>query len=138
MSAFKKARYSDEPVYLHADGTTTPYIPESIVTNRDAYAASVHLLFKHTAEFHMLMVEIVAEKCSLDSSEIIKSILDDSRYKEMNVDPIIYSLQHFEKKDVEKHLAIEELTAKIANVVIAPLPKKRILKKKVVKASEAQ
>ena len=56
MSSFKKARYTEEPVYLHSDGTVTPYVPETIVTNRDAYAASMHLLFAHVADFNMLMV----------------------------------------------------------------------------------
>jgi len=140
MSTFKKARYTEEPVFLHADGSMTPYIPETIVTNRDAYAASMHLLFKHTAEFHVLMVEIIADKCSLDSTEIMKSIQDDSRYKEMNVNPTIYSMQHLEKKDVEKHIAVEELTAQMAEVVIAPpkeeAPKKKIVRKIVKKVSQ--
>jgi hypothetical protein len=127
MSSFKKARYTEEPVYLHSDGSITPYVPEAIVTNRDAYAASMHLLFAHVADFHMLMVEIVADKCNLDAKEIISVIQGDPRYKEMKVDPVLNSLLLFEKKDVEKHIEVEELTSKLAEATIAP--KKKIVRK---------
>jgi len=103
----KKARYSDEPVFVNSEGVMEPYIPPEIITNRDAYGASLHLLFKHTADFHMLMIEILAEKTGLDATEIVQVIQNDQRYKDIIVNPTITSMSLVTKKDIEKHVTLE-------------------------------
>ena len=41
-----------EPAYVSPNGTPpVPYIPHTITTSRQAYAASLHVIFKHVAEF---------------------------------------------------------------------------------------
>ena len=107
MPAIKKARWTEEPVFVNLDGTLEPYIPKDIITNRSAYASSLHLVFKHVADFHMMMVEIIAEKTGLDSDTIFDTIKSDERYKGMLVSPEIHSLGIFEKKDLEKVVAVE-------------------------------
>ena len=103
----KKARYSDEPIYVDVNGNMESYVPKEIITNRDAYGASLHLLFKHVADFHLLMIEIISEKTGIDSNEIINVVKDDPRYKEMMVSPTINSLSILKKEDIEKHIPFE-------------------------------
>ena len=117
-------KYSNEPVYVNADGSLEPYIPSSILTHRDAYSKSIHMLFKHVADFHVLLVEIISEKTGLDSVEIIKQIQNDERMKEHIDIPTIYSLGVLEKEDVEKKVEVKNTPVE---------PKKRKYVKKVVK-----
>jgi hypothetical protein len=134
----KKARYSDEPIYVDVNGNMESYVPKEIITNRDAYGASLHLLFKHVADFHLLMIEIISEKTGIDSNEIINVVKDDPRYKEMMVSPTINSLSILKKEDVEKHVpvetAIDTITEKLEQIAIEPVKKKKIVVRK--KASE--
>ena len=55
----------------------------------------------------------------------------------MKVDPVLNSLLYFDKKDVEKHIEVEELTAQLAEATIAPI-KKKIVKRKVAVADVAE
>ena len=134
----KKARYSDEPIYVDVNGNMESYVPKEIITNRDAYGASLHLLFKHVADSHLLMIEIISEKTGIDSNEIINVVKDDPRYKEMMVSPTINSLSILKKEDVEKHVpvetAIDTITEKLEQIAIEPVKKKKIVVRK--KASE--
>lgn len=144
MSAPKRARYTEEPVFLNTGGGEEPYIPKDIQTARDAYAASLHLLFKHVADFHILMVDIIAEKYKLNAAEIIHVCHEDKRFQQMVVAPTIHSLGYFNetdlaaKRDVEppKPDPVEELVADTAKLSlgVAP-PKKKIIRKKVVPAA---
>jgi hypothetical protein len=133
MPAIKKARYTEEPVFVNLDGTLEPYIPKDIITNRGAYATSLHLVFKHVADFHTMMVEIIAEKTGLDSDAIFDTIKGDERYKNMLVSPQIHSLGAFEKEDLQKVVAVEEVTESMSTMKIDEVkPKKiRVVKKKV-------
>lgn len=132
MPAIKKARWTEEPVYVNLDGTLEPYIPKDIVTNRGAYAASLHLVFKHVADFHTMIVEIIAEKTGLDSDTIFDVIKSDDRYKEMLVSPTIHSLGTFEKADLEKVVGIDTVVAGMSDMKIDEV-KPKVKKIKVVK-----
>jgi len=135
----KTVKYSNEPVYVNADGTLEPYLPSSVVTHRDAYSKSIHMLFKHVADFHVLLVEIISEKTGLDSVEIIKQIQEDERMKAHVDIPTIYSLGLVEKTDVEKKVDVEvnDLVNKMEAVSVEP-PKKRKYVKRVVKPSNTE
>ena len=135
--SIKSVKYSNEPVYVNGDGTLEPYIPSSILTHRDAYSKSIHMLFKHVADFHVLLVEIISEKTGLDSVEIIKQIQEDERMKAHVDIPTIYSLGVLEKADVEKKLSVEDLTKKMETMTVEP-PKKRKYVKRVVKPSNTE
>ena len=133
----KKVKYANEPVYVTVDGTTEPYIPKDIITNREAYATSLHMLFKHVADFHLVLVDIIAEKTGLDSNDIMSAITEDPRYTGLVVDPKIHSFGLLEKKDVEKVVpvsSVEDLEEKMTNIAIDEKPKKtpkpKVLRKK--------
>ena len=53
-----------------------------------AYALSLQMIFKHVAEFHMTVVDIISEKYNIPVDEIMNAVTSDSRYKNMMVDKI--------------------------------------------------
>ena len=81
--------FMQESVYIMKDGTQVPYIPVTITTNRDAYAASLHALFKHVADFHICVVRTISSKYGMPEDDILKTIQDSEEFKNMQVDPAI-------------------------------------------------
>jgi hypothetical protein len=78
-----------EPAYVMKDGTSVPYIPVTITTGRDAYAASLHALFKHVADFHICIVRTFSVKYGIPEDDILKTIHESDEFKNMQVDPAI-------------------------------------------------
>ena len=78
-----------EPVYIMKDGTPVPYIPGTITTSRDAYAASLHALFKHVADFHLCVVRTFSVKYGIPEDDILKTIQESTEFKNMQVDPVL-------------------------------------------------
>jgi hypothetical protein len=78
-----------EPAYVMKDGTSVPYIPVTITTGRDAYAASLHALFKHVADFHICIVRTFSVKYGIPEDDILKTIHESEEFKNMQVDPAI-------------------------------------------------
>jgi hypothetical protein len=78
-----------EPVTL-ADGSG--FSPMPVKDSSDALRASLLMLFKHVADVHVTVVEIVAEKFNLKVEDIHKAITDDPRWTEMLVNPLITDL----------------------------------------------
>jgi len=79
----------DEEVFLE-DGSACKPMP--VKTTSDALRASLLMLFKHVADVHMTVVEIIAEKYHLDIEEIHNAVTVDPRWTEMLVNPIITNL----------------------------------------------
>lgn len=143
MSAPKRARYTEEPVFLNTGGGEEPYIPKNIQTAREAYAASLHLLFKHVADFHILMVDIISEKYKLDAAEIIHACHDDKRFQEMVIAPTIHSLGYFKQEDLSAKREVDpvdQLAADTAKISLGqpPQPKKKVIRKKIVLSAPPQ
>ena len=84
--------YCTEPVFIEKDGQTIPYIPIEIKNGRDAYAASLHMLFNHFAQFHISVVDIISDKYNIPVEEIMNTIKTDDRYTNMSVCPNIHEL----------------------------------------------
>ena len=84
--------YCLEPVYIEKDGQIKPYIPIEIKNGRDAYAASLHMLFNHFAQFHISVVDIISDKYHIPVEEIMNTIKTDDRYTNMSVCPNIHEL----------------------------------------------
>ena len=84
--------YCSEPVFIEKDGQTIPYIPIEIKNGRDAYAASLHMLFNHFAQFHISVVDIISDKYHIPVEEIMNTIKTDDRYTNMSVCPNIHEL----------------------------------------------
>jgi hypothetical protein len=95
-------KYLNEPCFVNKDGGVVPYLPKDIITHRDAYAASLHILLEHTAKFHVLVAEIIAEKYNLDVTEMMKTVREDSRFQLSVSDPGLNALGYFDEKDLEK------------------------------------
>ncbi len=127
----KTVTITNEPVFVTKEGVSESYIPREILTHRDAYSASPHMLFKHVADVHLLMVEIIAEKYNLDADEIIKTVQNDQRMKELQINPTLESLTYIEKKDIEKIVPCTEVIVETP-VAPSPAPVKPPRKRKVI------
>jgi hypothetical protein len=78
-----------EPAYILKNGHSVPYIPVTITTNREAYAASLHVLFKHVADFHICVVRVFSAKYGIPEDDILKTIQESDEFKNMQVDPVL-------------------------------------------------
>lgn len=78
-----------EPAYILSNGKTVPYVPIEVKTARDAYAASLHVLFKHVADFHICIVRTFSSKYGIPEDEILKTIQESEEFKNMTVDPVL-------------------------------------------------
>lgn len=92
MQSTPSPSYCSEPVFIEKDGQTIPYIPIEIKNGRDAYAASLHMLFNHFAQFHISVVDIISDKYNIPVEEIMNTIKSDDRYINMSVCPNIHEL----------------------------------------------
>jgi hypothetical protein len=150
-----------EPVYKQ----TMPYVPIEVKTHRDAYAATLHVLFKHIADFHICVVKTFSKKYGIPEDDIIQTIQESPEFKNMEVDPALHTVHTDPVHTDPVHTdpvhtdpvhsdAIESLGYKIASEpIMTPLPedavpkkrnqtaetdvvKKRVVKKKQVPVSE--
>ena len=130
-SSIKSITIVNEPVLISNDGSVETYIPKEIVGYREAYAASLHLVFKHVADFHISMLEIIAEKYGHDVDELVKVVQEDSRIKDMIVNPVISGLNIITQSDVPAVAVAEPVVIEAPIVVEAP-KKKIVIKRKAV------
>lgn len=154
--------FVNEPVMvMNDDGDIEPYIPLNITTAREAYSASLDMIYKHVAEFHVAIVNIIADKYNLSADEIINEVVNDERYKNVfketnslgyidnNTVPKeepkvarkvvkrkvrITADPEIEAKQDEKELS-ENMNKMVIDTATADPPKKRVYKKKTVDAS---
>ncbi len=101
----KRARYVEEPAYIEVDGEVKPYVPVNITKAREAYSASLDVIFKHVADFHVTIVQIIAEKYKIDEEEILSTIKTDKRYTGMYEDPRLNPLGYFKAADAASQSA---------------------------------
>lgn len=85
----KSVKLVKEEVRL-ADGSS--FTPMEVKTNNDALRASLLMLFKHVADVHVTLVEIVAEKFHLKVDDIMNVVTEDPRWQTMLVDPLVTEL----------------------------------------------
>ena len=134
------ATFSGEPVFVNEDGTLTPYVSKEIVGHRKAYTACLHLVFQHTADVYITMLEVLSEKYNLAVDDMISAVSEDPKFKDMMVNPALSGMNYFDKEDLEKVIPppttpsdpVDQITEKVAAVAIAeePVKKKRVLKLK--------
>jgi hypothetical protein len=111
-----KMKLVKESVTL-ADGST--FVPMEVKTNSDALRASLLMLFKHVADVHVTLVEIVAEKFDLKVDDIMNVVTEDPRWQTMLVDPLITDLTATVSKN---SVAKPKATKKKPAIVIADEP----------------
>jgi hypothetical protein len=85
----KKVTLVQEPVIL-ADGSTMKPLP--VKNASDVLRGSLLMLFKHVADIHVTVVEIVADKFGIPVEDLHKAITEDPRWAEMFVHPLITDL----------------------------------------------
>jgi hypothetical protein len=72
--------------------TSKLQIPVEIKDGRSAYTASLQMILKHVADFHITVVDIISEKYNIPVDEIMNTVTSDSRYTNMLVNPDIHTL----------------------------------------------
>jgi len=85
----KPVKVVQETVTL-ADGSILTPMP--VKNSNDVFCASLLMLFKHVADVHVTVVEIIAEKFNLKVDDIHQAIQDDPRWADMLVNPLITDL----------------------------------------------
>ena len=126
----QKLSFTNEPVFVTKEGVEEPYIAKSVTSGRDMYAASLHLLFKHVADFHSSILDILSEKYSIPVEDMLNTIHEDPRFTEMVVNPVIHTMGYF---DGEKKAEIQKEPVKEAPVKEAPEVPNPPVKRKVVR-----
>lgn len=106
--------------------------PHEIKDANSARAASIHLLFSHVADFHKLIVKIIAEKYKISEMDIYNTIVNHPDYTGMTINPFIYGLSYVTQEDANKALAeMEEVKEEVVkNEVIEPAVKVKAVRKK--------
>lgn len=82
--------------------TSKLQIPVEIKDGRSAYAASLQMILKHVADFHITVVDIISEKYNIPVDEIMNTVTSDSRYTNMLVSPDIHTLSVNSDQDKEQ------------------------------------
>ena len=85
----KKIQLVQEPVTL-IDGSG--FTPLPVKTSSDLLRASLLMLFKHVADIHVTVVEVIAEKFGLDVDEIHTALTEDPRWQTMLENPLVSDL----------------------------------------------
>jgi hypothetical protein len=128
-----------EPAYILKNGQSVPYVPATITTNREAYAASLHVLFKHVADFHICVVRVFSAKYGIPEDDILKTIQESDEFKDMHVDPVLdtdsmVSLGYLAEVPVTK----EEVPDSKSEEVPAPAPAQKAKPTKVKKTKNTE
>lgn len=63
-----------------------------IQDGRSAYALSLQMIFRHVADFHMTVVDVISEKYNIPVDDIMNAVTSHSRYKNMVVDKDLHRL----------------------------------------------
>lgn len=87
----------------------------TIHSARDAYTASLHVIFAHVADFHEMIVRIISQKYGIPEEEILRVVTEHPDYVNMQVNPVIKSLGYFDQSDTDPK---KKLTVKKKKIVI--------------------
>ena len=103
-----------------------------IPDGRSAYALSLQMIFRHVADFHMTVVDVISEKYNIPVDDIMNAVTSDSRYKNMVVDKDLHRLSTVVGVDVDVGAVNESEQKKEEQETQLPKPKpKPIIIKKV-------
>jgi hypothetical protein len=125
---------NNEPVYITRDGTRIPYLPETVVTARDAYSATLHVMFRHLADFHLCVVSTISKKYGIPEDEIMNTIHESEEFKKLTPDAAITDIYGNDTTDMPDTTDTTDTTtravASTGSVREKKTPKKLVLKKK--------
>ena len=74
------------------------FVPRKIQDPKSAYAATLHMVLKHTADVFLTIVDVMAEKYGHSAEEMAETILAHPKFTEMYANPMIHDLGYFESK----------------------------------------
>ena len=131
MQSIPSPSYCSEPVFIEKDGQTIPYIPIEIKNGRDAYAASLHMLFNHFAQFHISVVDIISDKYNIPVEEIMNTIKTDDRYTNMSVCPNIHELSKAASSSSSSVASVASVDVPLETATVVDCKKKVIKKIKI-------
>ncbi len=119
-----------EPGYVLENGQRVPYVPIEIKDHREAYAATLHVLFKHVADFHICVVKTFSKKYGIPEDEIMQTIQESDEFKHMRVDPVLHhdGLGYLSPQQEQAQPQPQQEPEKQKHQ--EPVAKKRIVKKK--------
>ena len=102
-----------------------------IPDGRSAYALSLQMIFRHVADFHMTVVDVISEKYNIPVDDIMNAVTSDSRYKNMVVDKDLHRLSSVVGVDVDVGVGAvnESEQKKEEQEMQLPKPKPTIIKK---------
>ena len=100
-----------------------------IPDGRSAYALSLQMIFRHVADFHMTVVDVISEKYNIPVDDIMNAVTSDSRYKNMVVDKDLHRLSSVVGVDVDVGVRNESEQKKEEQEMQLPKPKPTIIKK---------
>ncbi len=83
----------------------TPYVALKIKSPKHAAAASLHLILKHVADMHMLILEVLSQKYNIPYNDMIDVIHTDDRVQKFMIDPIVHSMNYFTQEDLDASMA---------------------------------
>lgn len=126
-----------EPAYILRNGKTVPYVPIEVKTARDAYAASLHVLFKHVADFHLCIVRTFSSKYGIPEDEILKTIQESEEFKNMTVDPVLDTDQ-INTLGYLQHDSSQQVPVEDPQQALVPVPVEVLAAKKKPVASKAK
>ena len=128
---------NNEPVYITRDGTRIPYLPETVVTARDAYSATLHVMFRHLADFHLCVVSTISKKYGIPEDEIMNTIHESEEFKKLTPDAAVTEIYGNDTTDMPDTTGTTGTTDTTTTVVASTgsvrekkTPKKLVLKKK--------
>jgi hypothetical protein len=154
MSKSKKMKFVSEPIQMISEDDVKPYVPLNIKGPKEAYVASLHMLFNHVAEFHVTMIEILSEKYKIPVQEMLETVTKDPRYKSSISEPIVNTMGYVETitttttttttntTNTVTDTTMDSITEKMSSLEVAqnelpelPEPPKIIRKKKILKVT---
>jgi hypothetical protein len=122
-----------QPVYILQNGQRVSYVPIEIKDHREAYAATLHVLFKHVADFHICIVQAFSKKYGIPEDEIMQTIQESEEFKNMHVDPVLHDdrLGYFSQHATETAVVQpDQPEAAVVQPDAAIVKKKRVVRKK--------
>ena len=126
------------------DYKQSPYVSYRIESTNHAVAASLHIMLKHMADMHSLILEVMSEKYNIPYDDMVDALHKDARIQNMVVQPTVHALNYFSQEDLDKTKdntaarAVESLSAAVEGISLGqaepteptePKKTRRILKK---------
>lgn len=155
MSTLKNIQIVSEPMTVYLDGRHEPFIPPSVTDGRAAKTILLEMIFKHIAEFHGVMLDILVKKYGLDYNQIVNDVHADMRAREHLAAPRLNGFGAVTQDDLDKVIAqmggmaldapaaaagggaaapaVSHCTSVPSAAEAPPKPAKRVVKKKVKK-----